>query len=45
MADDINERGIDLLSPIWGVLDLTQKGRGDWYAGLDYPPKVQKARR
>lgn len=45
LADDINERGIDLLTPIWNVLDLTPQGRGDWYAGLDYAPKVQKARR
>ncbi len=36
MAEDIPERGIDLLSPVWNVLDLTPHGRGDWYAGLDY---------
>jgi predicted dithiol-disulfide oxidoreductase (DUF899 family) len=36
MADDIAERGIDLLSPVWHLLDLTPGGRGDWYAGLDY---------
>ncbi len=36
MADDIPERGIDLLSPVWHLLDLTPHGRGDWYAGLDY---------
>lgn len=36
IADDINERGIDLLSPVWHVLDLTPQGRGDWYASLDY---------
>ena len=36
MSDDIHERGIDLLAPVWHVLDLTPKGRGDWYAGLDY---------
>jgi predicted dithiol-disulfide oxidoreductase (DUF899 family) len=36
MADDINERGIDLLSPVWNVLDLTPQGRGDWYADLEY---------
>jgi predicted dithiol-disulfide oxidoreductase (DUF899 family) len=45
LAEDINERGLDLLNPIWNVLDLTPQGRGDWYASLDYPPKVQKARR
>lgn len=36
MADDVNERGIDLLSPVWNVLDLTPTGRGDWYASLEY---------
>jgi predicted dithiol-disulfide oxidoreductase (DUF899 family) len=36
MADDIRERGIDLLTPAWNVLDLTPQGRGDWYAQLDY---------
>jgi predicted dithiol-disulfide oxidoreductase (DUF899 family) len=39
MATDIRERGIDLLSPIWNVLDLTPKGRGDFYTKLDYPLK------
>jgi predicted dithiol-disulfide oxidoreductase (DUF899 family) len=36
MADDIAERGIDLLNPVWHLLDLTPKGRGNWYAELDY---------
>ncbi|OEV10273.1 DUF899 family protein [Streptomyces nanshensis] len=36
MADDVAERGIDLLSPVWHLLDLTRQGRGEWYAGLDY---------
>jgi predicted dithiol-disulfide oxidoreductase (DUF899 family) len=45
MAPDIRERGLDLMSPIWHVLDLTPQGRGTWYAGLDYPPKVYSARR
>jgi predicted dithiol-disulfide oxidoreductase (DUF899 family) len=36
MSDDINQRGIDLLAPVWHVLDLTPQGRGDWYAKLDY---------
>ena len=38
LADDISERGIDLLSPVWHILDLTPAGRGDWYASLDYGP-------
>jgi predicted dithiol-disulfide oxidoreductase (DUF899 family) len=36
MAPDIRERGIDLLCAVYNVLDLTPKGRGDWYAQLDY---------
>jgi predicted dithiol-disulfide oxidoreductase (DUF899 family) len=36
MADDIAQRGIDLLSPVWHVLDLTPQGRGEWFADLDY---------
>jgi predicted dithiol-disulfide oxidoreductase (DUF899 family) len=36
MADDVSERGIDLLSPVWHLLDLTPQGRGEWYAGLEY---------
>lgn len=36
LAHDINQRGIDLLSPVWHLLDLTPQGRGDWFAGLDY---------
>lgn len=36
MADDRRERGIDLLSPVWHLLDLTPGGRGDWYPSLRY---------
>ena len=36
MADDIDQRGIDLLCPTWHFLDLTPHGRGDWYAELVY---------
>jgi predicted dithiol-disulfide oxidoreductase (DUF899 family) len=36
MGPDINQRGIDLLSPVWHILDLTPPGRGDWYAQLEY---------
>jgi predicted dithiol-disulfide oxidoreductase (DUF899 family) len=43
MGPDIQERGIDLLSPIWHFMDLTQQGRGDWYASLAYGTKVQTA--
>ena len=30
MLED-RERGIDLLSPVWHLFDLTPSGRGDWY--------------
>ncbi|MFD2474569.1 DUF899 family protein [Amycolatopsis silviterrae] len=33
---DDSQRGIDLLSPVWNVLDLLPGGRGEWYAGNDY---------
>jgi predicted dithiol-disulfide oxidoreductase (DUF899 family) len=36
MADDINQRGIDLLTPVYNMLDLTPGGRDDWYAELSY---------
>ncbi|GHI07138.1 hypothetical protein Scel_54590 [Streptomyces cellostaticus] len=36
LAEDIDQRGIDLLNPVWHLLDLTPGGRGDWFAGLDY---------
>lgn len=36
MADDIDERGIDLLAPVWHLLDMTPQGRDDWYPDLDY---------
>jgi len=28
MSDDIDQRGFDLLSPVWHLLDLTPRGRG-----------------
>ena len=40
MAHDIQQRGIDLLTPVYNMLDLTPQGRGDWYAGLGYGTKV-----
>jgi predicted dithiol-disulfide oxidoreductase (DUF899 family) len=44
LADDVKERGIDELNPIWNFLDLTPQGRGTFYASLDYGTKVQAAR-
>jgi predicted dithiol-disulfide oxidoreductase (DUF899 family) len=43
MANDIQERGIDLLSPIWHMLDLTPQGRGDWYAKLEYSKQALRS--
>src|SRR5437870_10863739 len=45
LADDVKERGIDEMTPIWNLLDLTPQGRGKFYASLDYGTKVQAARR
>jgi predicted dithiol-disulfide oxidoreductase (DUF899 family) len=45
LGDDIKERGIDELNPIWNVLDLTPQGRGTFDASLDYGTNVQAARR
>jgi predicted dithiol-disulfide oxidoreductase (DUF899 family) len=36
MAENVSERGVDLLSPVWHLLDLTPHGRGNWYASLNY---------
>jgi len=36
MSDEFDQRGIDLLCPVWHVLDLTPEGRDDWYAELEY---------
>jgi predicted dithiol-disulfide oxidoreductase (DUF899 family) len=40
MAPDIKERGIDLLSPVWNLLDLIPAGRGAWYPSLGYGAKI-----
>ena len=44
LADDVKERGIDELIPVWNMLDLTPQGRGKFYASLEYGTKVQAAR-
>jgi predicted dithiol-disulfide oxidoreductase (DUF899 family) len=45
LAEDIKERGIDEYNPIWNVLDLTPRGRGDWIASLDYGTTMEALRR
>ncbi|MGW5666916.1 DUF899 family protein [Micromonospora sp. NPDC003776] len=37
---DGSERGIDLLSPVWNLLDLLPQGRGDWYASSGYATRA-----
>lgn len=29
-------RHIDMMWPLWNMLDLTPEGRGDWYLSLSY---------
>jgi predicted dithiol-disulfide oxidoreductase (DUF899 family) len=41
MSPEIKERGLDLLNPIWNVLDLTPHGRGDFYASLAYGAEIR----
>ncbi|GAA4243020.1 thioredoxin family protein [Dactylosporangium darangshiense] len=36
MSAGIRERGVDLHSPVWHLLDLTPAGRGGWYPELRY---------
>ena len=43
LAEDIKERGIDELIPVWNMLDLTPQGRGTFYASLEYGTKVKGA--
>jgi predicted dithiol-disulfide oxidoreductase (DUF899 family) len=42
MSDQIDQRGIDLLCPVWHILDLTPQGRDDWYAELSYPSRAAR---
>ena len=44
MGDGVSERGIDLLTPVYNMMDLTPQGRGDWYASLSYPEPTVSAR-
>ena len=40
LATDLKERGIDELTPIWNIMDLTRQGRGTFYTCLEYPVAV-----
>ncbi len=44
LGEDIKERGIDELTPIWNVMDLTPQGRGTFYASLDYGTNLDSVR-
>jgi predicted dithiol-disulfide oxidoreductase (DUF899 family) len=44
LSSDIKERGLDLVCPVYHVLDLTPQGRGDWYADLSYGTNVRAGR-
>ena len=36
MFEDGNMRHLDLIWPLWNVLDMTPNGRGNWYPKLNY---------
>ena len=38
----MNERGIDLLQPVYNLLDLTPQARSSWYASLEYGTRVNR---
>jgi predicted dithiol-disulfide oxidoreductase (DUF899 family) len=40
MSPQIKERGIDLLTPVWDLMDLTPRGRREWYPSLVYGTKA-----
>ncbi len=44
MSPEIKERGIDLMTPVYNLLDLTPQGRASWYAQLEYAPATHTAR-
>ncbi len=40
LGEDIKERGIDLLTPVFNLMDVTPRGRGNWYPSLGYGTKA-----
>ena len=36
LSEEIDQRGVDLYTPVWNLLDLTPRGRGEWYPELHY---------
>ena len=45
LSEKNRERGLDLLSPVYHLLDFTPQGRGDWYAELGYGVEAPVSRR
>lgn len=35
-----NHRGLDLMDPLWGLLDTTPEGRGDFFPKVSYPAEA-----
>lgn len=35
-----HHRGLDLIDPLWGLLDTTPQGRGDFFPKVNYPKKT-----
>jgi predicted dithiol-disulfide oxidoreductase (DUF899 family) len=42
MGEGIKERGIDLMTPVYNLMDLTPQGRDNWYAKLDYAKDLKE---
>lgn len=40
MDEGQNMRHVDMMWPLWNVLDTTAEGRGDWYPALSYSQPV-----
>jgi predicted dithiol-disulfide oxidoreductase (DUF899 family) len=36
LLDEKNNRGIDMLSPVWNLFDMLPSGRGDWLPKYEY---------
>ncbi|HWX12827.1 MAG TPA: DUF899 family protein [Trinickia sp.] len=36
LLDEKNNRGIDLLTPVWNLFDMLPSGRGDWLPKYEY---------
>jgi predicted dithiol-disulfide oxidoreductase (DUF899 family) len=41
LSQEVKERGMDLVFPVYNILDLTPQGRGNWYGSFDYAAKAR----